>query len=234
MGRKPAFIIAGVLLMGLMTLGTAQVIGKGEQDSPESDTPEATELRKLRQQVLELEESAAHSERMAREAQAVADAARMAVSAHGEKPPAPPRQPVAPQPGEVREEASSRSPSAPPPEVRAEEVLEQLDERFFSEPLDPGWSHEARRHAEQFGGTMPKGARVLSLECRSSLCRMETTQPNLESFQDFVRQGLLGGKHEWKGPIMAAVKSAPNQPGEILTVTYLAREGVDLSPSPRE
>jgi hypothetical protein len=115
-----------------------------------------------------------------------------------------------------------------------EEVIEQLDERFFTEPLDPGWSQEARRRAEQFGGLLPKGARVLSLECRSSICRMETTQPSLEAFQNFMRQGLLAGGHEWNGPVMAAVKGDPNKPGEVLTVTYLAREGADLSPSPRE
>lgn len=213
-------------MMGLTTYGVSRLGGGDEQGSPETDTPEATGLRRLREQVRELEASVAHSERAAREAQSAAQAAQVAVRAQGEKPSSAPPAPEANPP--------ARGPDAPPPEPRVEEVIEQLDERFFTELLDPGWSQQARRRADQFTGLLPTGARVLSLECRTSICRMETAQPSLEAFQDFVRQRLVGGNHDWDGPIMAAVKGDPHKPGEIVTVTYLAREGADLSPEPRE
>lgn len=209
-------------------------MGMGEHAASEPDTPEATELRQLRQQVRKLEESVTYSERTAREARSAAELAQRAVRTHREVVPAVQQGPGVTPSGDSHAEAHAQGSNAPPPEPQAAEVIEQMDERFFSEPLDPGWSQQARRRVEQLGGMMPKGARVVSLDCRTSLCRMEMSHPNLESFQDFVRQGLLGGGYEWDGPVMAAVKGDPHQPGELLTVAYLAREGTDLSPSPRE
>lgn len=88
--------------------------------------------------------------------------------------------------------------------------------------------------AEQFSGRLPEGARVLSLQCRSSMCRLETSHPSLESFQGFIQQTVMRGEHNWNGPIMAALEGDPRQPGEVKAVVYLAREGADLSPSSPE
>ncbi len=231
MGKKQSFVIAS-LLGGLVIYGAFQLVDWS--DKSESGSPESTELRRLREQVRKLEGSVASSDRLAREAQLTAQAAQAVARQRVEDPPAPARGSEPNNQGKSDEilpiEASGASPREPSPQ----ELVAQMDARFFGEGLDSNWSREAMPRAQQFGLTLPEGARVVSLECRSSMCRLEMSHPSLESFQGFIQQRVLQGEHEWNGPIMAALQGDPQRPGEVHAVAYLAREGVDLSPASLE
>ncbi|NMO13436.1 hypothetical protein HPC49_08745 [Pyxidicoccus fallax] len=228
MERKWAFVIAG-LLGGLLTLGLGRLIGGEAAGTSASAEREAAELRRLKQQVRELEASVAGSERLAREAQVTARAAQAAVGPRVETSPAPERGAGAVEP------AGAGSPSAEgadavPPEPTPEEVVARLDARFFGEEVDAAWSRDALPRAERLGVLLPRGARVVSLECRSSMCRLEMSHPSLESFQGFVREALLGTGNPWDGAFMASLKGNPALPGGVQAVAWLARAGVELTP----
>jgi hypothetical protein len=228
MEKKSAFVIVG-LLGGLLVYGVARHLDGSAVDAPAvSGGPEAAELRRLREQVRELEVSAARSERLAREAQVTARAAQAVVAPRVEALPA-----LEPASGDARppgEEGQRPAPEEPTPD----EVVARLDARFFGEGVDPAWSRDATPRAERLGGLLPRGARVVSLECRSSMCRLEMSHPDLESFQGFLRDGLLGEANTWDGAFMATLKSAPGRPGGVEAVAYLARSGVSLTPDALE
>ncbi|NTX65921.1 hypothetical protein HUA74_35205 [Myxococcus sp. CA051A] len=62
------------------------------------------------------------------------------------------------------------------------------------------------------------------------MCRLEMSHPSLETFQHFIREGLVHDTNAWEGPFMAALKSPPGQLGAVEAVAYLARPGADLAP----
>lgn len=221
MARKWAVVFVGIVGV-LLSYGVSRFSGGSAVEAPDPGAHDATELQRLKAQVRELEASVATSERLAREAQVAARAA----SARVETLPAP--EPAPEETADAR--PSGEDTKAAPREVDPNEVVEKLDARFFSEALDPGWSGEARQRAQRLGGLLPEGSRVVSLECRSSMCRLELSHPSLESFQGFVREGLMGTGNDWDGPFMAALTGDPKQPGGVQAVAYLARAGADLSP----
>jgi hypothetical protein len=229
MGKKQAFFI--ISLGGLLTYGASQLVDWSDEGARGPGGPESTELRKLRNQVRQLEDSVASAERLAREAQVNAQTAQAVASLRAEAPPAPVPLSKPTTLGKGEESPPTEGSGASPREPNAEEIVDQLDTRFLSEGVDPNWSREARRRAERFSDVLPEGARVISLECRSSMCRLEMSHPSLESFQGFVRKSMLGGEIEWSGAFMAAIRGDPGQPGGVQAVAYLAREGIDLSPA---
>jgi hypothetical protein len=229
MGKTHAFVLAG-LCGGLLTYGASRLVDWRDKNEPSPGGADSTELQRLRAQVRQLEGSIASSDRLARAAQLTAQAAQAVVRQRVEALPAPPQGSESGNPGTQDESLPTEAPSPSPPEPSPQEVVEQMDGRFYDEKLDPDWSREALPRAEQFSGRLPEGVRVVSLQCRSSMCRLETSHPNLESFQGFIQQTVMRGEHNWNGPIMAALQGDPKQPGEVKAVVYLAREGTDLSP----
>lgn len=221
--KKTYFIVAA--LGGLLATGASQLAGLGDESAAEGPAPESAELKRLREQVRKLEASVASSERLAREAQVTARAAQ----ARAEAAPVPER---LPEPPKQEEAPVAKAPAAAPAEPSPDEVIDQMDERFFLEEVDPAWSRDARHRVERLGGLMPEGARIVAVECRSSMCRMEMSHPSLESFQGFVRKGLMGPESEWDGGLMAAVKGDPYRPGGIQAVAYLGRPEAQSSRGP--
>lgn len=230
MGKTHALVLAG-LFGGLLTYGASQLVNWRDRNEPSPGSSDSTELQRLRAQVRKLEGSVASADRLARTAQLTAQAARAVARQSLEAPPAPQQGSNPGNPGEHGESLPTEAPRTSPPEPSPQELVDQMDSRFFGERLDPDWSREALPRAEQFGVRLPEGVRVVSLQCRSSMCRLEMSHPTLESFQGFIQQTVMRGEHDWNGPIMAALQGDPRQPGEVKAVVYLAREGTDLSPS---
>ncbi|RKG73846.1 hypothetical protein D7W79_24490 [Corallococcus exercitus] len=77
---------------------------------------------------------------------------------------------------------------------------------------------------------LPRGARIVSLECRSSMCRLQMSHPSQDAFRNFLREGLMDDADAWEGPFMAALTGTPGRSGEVEAAAYLARAGVDLAP----
>ncbi|WP_375759795.1 hypothetical protein [Corallococcus exercitus] len=185
---------------------------------------DAPELQRLKAQVRELEASVAHSERLAREAQVAVRAAGPRVDI----PLAPELSSVAMSPPDAG--LSTEGMAAVHQEPTPDEAVARMDARFFGEGVDTAWSPAATRRAERLGAVLPQGARIVSLECRSSMCRLQMSHPSQDAFRKFLREGLMDDAEAWDGPFMAALTGTPGRSGEVEAVAYLAREGVDLAP----
>ncbi|AFE04510.1 dihydrolipoamide acetyltransferase [Corallococcus coralloides DSM 2259] len=216
--------VGAVLFVGLLSYGVSRLGGASDVNAREPGASDTPELQRLKAQVRELEASVAHSERLAREAHVAARAQGPRLDT-----------PMAPAPASVAMRPpdaglATEGMAAPPPEPTPDEAVARMDARFFGEGVDTAWSHDATRRAERLGEALPQGARIVSLECRSSMCRLQMSHPSQDAFQKFLREGLIDDANAWEGPFMAALTGTPGRPGEVEAVAYLARAGVELAP----
>ncbi|MGK3984788.1 hypothetical protein WME99_17210 [Sorangium sp. So ce136] len=140
------------------------------------------------------------------------------------EPPPPP-----PQPREAEPERDGGDAGRVEPAV----IRERLDERFARERRDPAWTVDAQRTAEsRVAGAIPETSEVRSIECRASMCRIETTHQDLNQYQQFVHRAFMNPEtHLWNGGFFATLLGEPAD-GRVTTVAYLAREGEALPSIP--
>src|SRR4051794_23713541 len=124
------------------------------------------------------------------------------------------------------EPTPSATPSEPPPSS----LRDMLGRVFEKESIDPKWSHVAERTAEtRLRSTMPKGGSLQSVECRSSMCRIQSVHESVDEFQEFVQSAFMKiDTQVWNGGSF----STPIEDGErrfpVTIVTFIAREGLAL------
>jgi hypothetical protein len=135
--------------------------------------------------------------------------------------------PVSPAAPAAAAEAASRTASPPAPPPTEAEVLAHLGSSFSREPTDPRWSGEAATQARTALATrLTAGSAIQKVECKSTLCRMEISHLDLDSFRQSVRSTFLAPDNGlWNGAWMAAVVDTDNG---VRAVAYLARPGADL------
>ena len=141
-----------------------------------------------------------------------------------------------PRPGPVSSlaahvvEASARAVEARPnaPLTAATEVREQL-EASFARQLDDAGSREAQRTIEKrIAAILPEPSRLRALECRASMCRIETVHHGPESYQDFAQAAFMDPATRLGDGGVFSTPLADPADGELVTVTYLARDGEKL------
>src|SRR5690242_15694575 len=97
----------------------------------------------------------------------------------------------------------------PAPEPRAstpQEFISHVESVFRREREDLGWTSQVRRSLQERLATgLASEARVRSLECRASLCRLELLHSSEEQYQQFMLQSLHGGSL-WEGATLSARK----------------------------
>jgi hypothetical protein len=117
------------------------------------------------------------------------------------------------------------APQPPPVEV----VSDRIEERFGTEPPDTAWARDAEHTAA--GGVraaLPEHSLLRSVECRASMCRIETEHADLDGSQSFVRTAFMTpGRQVWNGGFLS-MRAGDSTDGKVVTVTYLAREGREL------
>lgn len=113
--------------------------------------------------------------------------------------------------------------------------FEALEESFLTQPIDTAWSDDAvqlaRRHVEQ---SLPEASRLEAVECRSSLCRVETSHESAEDYQAWVDQIVLqleDSEATWNGAV-AVQRQRSERAAEVWSVSYLARSGVMIESMP--
>ncbi|MCP3061089.1 hypothetical protein LXT21_20105 [Myxococcus sp. K38C18041901] len=75
---------------------------------------------------------------------------------------------------------------------------------------------------------LPDASHLRSIECRTRLCRIETEHADSEQSLSFMQKAFMSVERQvWNGAFVS-VRGEPSVNGKISTVTYLAREGVDL------
>lgn len=132
----------------------------------------------------------------------------------------------------VAASAHDPSPAAPAPvrEITEAEYVAQLDGKFGSEVQDPKWSQSAAREASRaITAVMPIGTKLGKVECRTSLCKVESFHENLNAFHSFADSALLGRERQlWNGGVATMVRSE-NGSG-VTAITYIAKEGQGVPP----
>jgi hypothetical protein len=126
----------------------------------------------------------------------------------------------------VSAEAEAAGPTTP---VKAElsetEIAARLDGKFYSEGYDQQWSSGAAHEADRaIRARAPSGTSVGRVECRTDLCRVETSHSSLESFRAFVDAALLGRERQiWNGGVSSMVLTQSES--GVTAVSFIAREG---------
>lgn len=215
-----------VITLGLGLAVVAAWAASGPSDRPRSDSSGAHDEREANASAVEPPQPAAIVERARLDAPAAGSAAPEPANA-----PSPELQSTA-----LAAPAPAQAPGddgPPAQELSPRELSRRLDQRFSAEAIDRTWAREASEQAQRIGGALGPQAAVAAVECRASMCRLATRHTDLSAFQESMR-ATLGGSAPgpgWNGPLFAAVVSDPEQPGEVEAVIYLARAGVDLSPT---
>jgi hypothetical protein len=123
-----------------------------------------------------------------------------------------------PQPHALR--AADRAPTEP------KDMPAALESAFAEEAADPGWSSEAERTVQQkLLRVTPRASDVRSIECRSSMCRIETTHRDAGDYERFVLSAFKDPESQvWNGNAFSTSLRLDDR-GGVVSVSYLAREG---------
>jgi hypothetical protein len=120
----------------------------------------------------------------------------------------------------------------PPDPPDAAALRAQIARSFEAEPRDPHWSPEMERSIEEaMARTLPTGSSIRRIDCRSSLCRVESQHDSNAAYQAFLERLLLSpeGRLRHGGVLVGPVDD--RAPGALVGLLYLAREGHPLGPS---
>jgi hypothetical protein len=126
--------------------------------------------------------------------------------------------------------------TAPPPrkQFSGPELRDSYEASFVAQNVDGAWAASARHTAEsRLRERLPAGSSLRAVDCRSSLCRIETSHADSTQYLQFVRSALFDpSARPWGGAVFSIPASdAPPDPSSrepMIAVSYLSREGVDL------
>jgi hypothetical protein len=150
-------------------------------------------------------------------------------------------QPPQPQPQAKRERLSADASAAEPAQPRSwtsQDLLDHYDVAFATENVDSEWAARARGIAEErLNADLPPGSSVRSIDCRTSMCRIESSHADRDSYTQFARQSFQDpGTSIWNCGSFSTIVNDDSQPGSpIMVVSYVSRDGTNLSmPDPAE
>jgi hypothetical protein len=118
--------------------------------------------------------------------------------------------------------------SGPGSAVTAEDMREQLQASFAALPLAS--NDVAHRLELGMRAVLPAGSSVRSVECRGSLCRVETQHAGFDDFRDFVQRAFQGQPVApvSNGPVFVNLLEEPAPGKPVVAVAYVGREGTAL------
>ncbi|WP_437534101.1 hypothetical protein WME79_08390 [Sorangium sp. So ce726] len=141
--------------------------------------------------------------------------------------------PLAPEPGQDDEDEAAPQRDAqdepPRPTFEPAEMKSELDTVFASERPDPAWTSEASRTvSSRVAAVLPESSALRDVDCHASMCRIETSHTDLESYRNFVQGAfMIPGTRIWNAGFFASPPT-PDARGELTATVYLAREGEPL------
>jgi hypothetical protein len=128
--------------------------------------------------------------------------------------------------------AAAESGSAPEPEDDGEASRERqaahVDSVFAGQAkAGAGWAHDSERTLAQALRQFPGGATLVSVECRSSLCRARLTHQDQQRFSEFIDHMIQSATATWKGAIYSS-RDAVGADGVIRNSIYFSKEGTEI------
>ena len=109
------------------------------------------------------------------------------------------------------------------------QLVAQLEDDFRAEGRDPGWSDQGTTEATRaLSRDLPGGTKLGKVECRFTMCRVESSHTSVDAFQTFVRSGLLSHDRQlWNGGFSAYV--VDQSPSGVSALTFIERGGTRTS-----
>jgi hypothetical protein len=131
-----------------------------------------------------------------------------------------------PAPSATPEVGGTAPPASPPPAQTAETARDHIAEVFTGERLDGSWDGaELARLEKALPTILPTGSQITRVECRSTMCRIESSHPSVDQFAEFARSAFLKETRVNEGPFFASVTSPVVAGQPVTTVAYIARKG---------
>jgi hypothetical protein len=116
--------------------------------------------------------------------------------------------------------------AAPRKALEPAEVATRMEAAFSREVADHEWSTKAQQTTQQkISALMPNNSEVLSVDCRTSLCRVEMTHQSLDDYRRFLDSAYMQPEsHLWDGPSFSTLLENSGS-GPVVAVSFLFREG---------
>jgi hypothetical protein len=105
---------------------------------------------------------------------------------------------------------------------------EHLESAFASQTIDAAWAHDAEDRVQQKLHASVSGARLQSVECHASMCRIETVHTDAAAFGQFATDAFKDPDKRIWGSDAFTDEPIEGAHGELIVVSYLAREGETL------
>jgi hypothetical protein len=143
---------------------------------------------------------------------------------------APSERPSAVEPASTVKQAPAPTASAPQRAVTSEEVRDHYEISFIGENVDAAWSQKARGLAsERLKVTLPDSSAVRSIDCRTSMCRIETSHADLDHYRQFVQKSFMEPESSiWNAATYSSI--IDDSSGNLVVVSYVSRDGQPLPP----
>lgn len=117
--------------------------------------------------------------------------------------------------------------SAKPPPVSFEQSQTAVFEAFGQEDIDPQWRADATRKLDAaIRDRLPTGSRLGSIECHTTMCRVEVFHHDPNAGQAFVMDAF----RDWPGSLFVAKDR--QERGEHVVTIIASREGHELPLAP--
>jgi hypothetical protein len=109
-------------------------------------------------------------------------------------------------------------------------VRDKFQGQFDAERSDPRWAAEAESTLkEKLGGMLPDSSKIQSIDCRATMCRIETVHENMDRFRQFMGGAFMDPNTKvWNGGFFSSPVGEVSDGGKLDVVTYVAREGQEL------
>ena len=115
------------------------------------------------------------------------------------------------------------------PEQQADElqkqVMSHLDSTFNSQKVDSNWSRNATNEATRaLSASLPEGSSISKVDCRTNLCRVETTHKNADALRAYNQTAFLSRDRKlWNAGVYSTIRA--ESPSGIQVVSFIAKEG---------
>ncbi len=103
----------------------------------------------------------------------------------------------------------------------------KMETAFHSQDVDSGWARTADAAVRSaIYENLPRGSQVTGLDCRTSMCRLETVHPSIAQYQEFTEHALDDvEKRPWNGGFASVPVAVDPKSGQVTLATFLLREG---------
>jgi hypothetical protein len=104
-----------------------------------------------------------------------------------------------------------------------EQLLAELQTSFDSDRADGAWSKQAL--VEKLTHVLPEGVALDSVECRTKMCRIQTTSLDDRRFRDFFSAALASPASRVLTGNTANIRLGSPSGTSVVIVSYVSRNG---------